>query len=175
MSFCTLTGPRGNRAMTQLPHFTLQGNPDTVGMACAGNDDRIEQLLDSARNWDHTTAWVFYRAGEQMLRVGGATHGYRGLRVLRMTSSKPFAWLRTCTAGPPAGAKVSWVGCSHPSTMRRNRHLLNLPCAWASSCRPIPWPVRRSLSVCCMKLPTWPVRPVTAQSSWWGLTGCWPA
>src|SRR5471030_2684851 len=45
-------------------------NPDTVGMACAGNEDTIEQLLDSARNGSHTTAWVVYRAGEQMHLVG---------------------------------------------------------------------------------------------------------
>ncbi|MGF0238882.1 sensor domain-containing phosphodiesterase [Rhodococcus sp. IEGM1300] len=48
----------------------LKGNLDTVGMAYAGNNDAIEQLLDSARNWDHTTAWAVYRAGEQMNWVG---------------------------------------------------------------------------------------------------------
>ncbi len=48
----------------------LQGTPSTVGMAYVGNEDRIEHLLDSARNWAHTTAWVVYRAGEQMHRVG---------------------------------------------------------------------------------------------------------
>ena len=48
----------------------LKGNSDTVGMTCAGNEDTIEHLLNSARNWTHTTAWVVYRAGEQMHLVG---------------------------------------------------------------------------------------------------------
>ncbi|MFC3941189.1 bifunctional diguanylate cyclase/phosphodiesterase [Pseudomonas gingeri NCPPB 3146 = LMG 5327] len=48
----------------------FQGTPDTVGMAYVGNEDTIEQLLDSARHWTHTTAWVVYRAGEQLHRVG---------------------------------------------------------------------------------------------------------
>lgn len=48
----------------------LKGSLDTVGMAYAGNNEAIEQLLDSARNWDHTTAWAVYRAGEQMNWVG---------------------------------------------------------------------------------------------------------
>ncbi|VVM79435.1 hypothetical protein PS858_00639 [Pseudomonas fluorescens] len=39
-------------------------------MAYAGNEPTIEHLLDSARNWGHTTAWVVYRAGEQMHLVG---------------------------------------------------------------------------------------------------------
>ncbi len=46
----------------------LQG--DTPGMAYVGKEDSIEHLLDSARNWAHTTTWVVYRAGEQMHRVG---------------------------------------------------------------------------------------------------------
>ncbi|WPN44820.1 EAL domain-containing protein [Pseudomonas sp. P8_241] len=59
MSFSTLTD------------FPRQSNDcDGVGTICAGNDDTIEQLLDSARNWAHTTAWAFYRAGEQMHCVG---------------------------------------------------------------------------------------------------------
>jgi diguanylate cyclase (GGDEF)-like protein len=48
----------------------LKRNPDAVGMAYAGNDETIEQLLESARNWAHTTAWVVYRAGEQLHLVG---------------------------------------------------------------------------------------------------------
>jgi transcriptional regulator with GAF, ATPase, and Fis domain len=48
----------------------LKGISDTVGMACAGTQDTIEHLLDSARNWAHTTAWVVYRAGEQLHLVG---------------------------------------------------------------------------------------------------------
>ncbi|WP_419711032.1 EAL domain-containing protein [Pseudomonas sp. NFX224] len=47
-----------------------KNDPDDVGMAYAGNEDSIEQLLDSARNGVHTRAWVFYRAGEQMHWVG---------------------------------------------------------------------------------------------------------
>ncbi|VVO19954.1 hypothetical protein PS704_04141 [Pseudomonas fluorescens] len=39
-------------------------------MAYAGNEPTIEHLLDSARNWGHTTAWVVYRAGEQMHLIG---------------------------------------------------------------------------------------------------------
>jgi len=48
----------------------LKWNSDTVGMAYAGNEDTIEQLLDSARNWAHTTGWAVYRAGEQMHLIG---------------------------------------------------------------------------------------------------------
>jgi len=44
--------------------------PATVGMARAGSEDSIEQLLDAARNGVHTRKWVFYRAGEQMHWVG---------------------------------------------------------------------------------------------------------
>ncbi|MGJ7516307.1 sensor domain-containing phosphodiesterase [Pseudomonas baetica] len=47
-----------------------KGNLDTVGMAYAGNQDTIEQLMDSARSWAHTTSWAVYRAGEQMHWVG---------------------------------------------------------------------------------------------------------
>ncbi|MDB6143556.1 MAG: diguanylate phosphodiesterase [Pseudomonas sp.] len=47
-----------------------KGNSGTGGMAYAGNEDTIEHLLDSARNWAHTTAWVVYRAGEQLHLVG---------------------------------------------------------------------------------------------------------
>ena len=48
----------------------LKGNSGTVGMAYAGNGDRIEHWLDSARGWAHTTAWVVYRAGEQLHWIG---------------------------------------------------------------------------------------------------------
>ncbi|WP_210644285.1 EAL domain-containing protein [Pseudomonas sp. Tri1] len=48
----------------------LQETPDPVGMAYAGEENTIEQLLESARNWAHTTQWVVYRAGEQMHLVG---------------------------------------------------------------------------------------------------------
>ena len=48
----------------------LTGNSDTVGMAYAGIENTIEQLLDSARHWAHTTAWVVYRAGEQLHLIG---------------------------------------------------------------------------------------------------------
>ncbi|MHC8306306.1 bifunctional diguanylate cyclase/phosphodiesterase [Pseudomonas sp. PB3P13] len=47
-----------------------KGNTGRVGMACAGSEDTIEHLLDSARNWAHTTTWVVYRAGEQMHLLG---------------------------------------------------------------------------------------------------------
>ncbi|MNL28911.1 hypothetical protein D3C87_1505770 [compost metagenome] len=106
---------------------------------------------------------------------GKATRRRNGLRALPMRRLKPFAGLRTCIVGRPAEAKVSWVGCSHPSMKLLNLRSRTLPGAWASSYRPIPWPVRRSPSVCCMKLPIWPVRPVTVLCSWWGFTVCWPA
>ncbi|WP_223505019.1 EAL domain-containing protein [Pseudomonas sp. GL-RE-29] len=47
-----------------------KGNSGAVGMAYASNADTIEQLLATARNWSHSTAWVVYRAGEQLHRVG---------------------------------------------------------------------------------------------------------
>jgi diguanylate cyclase (GGDEF)-like protein len=39
-------------------------------MLAAGNQNTLEHLLDAARSWAHTTAWVVYRAGEQMHLVG---------------------------------------------------------------------------------------------------------
>ena len=47
-----------------------KGTSGTVGMAYAGNEHMIQQMLDSARNWAHTCAWAVYRAGEQLHRVG---------------------------------------------------------------------------------------------------------
>ena len=47
-----------------------KGTSGTVGMAYAGNENMIQQMLDSARNWAHTSAWAVYRAGEQLHRVG---------------------------------------------------------------------------------------------------------
>lgn len=48
----------------------LQENPDAAGMAYVGKEDAIEQLLESARTWAHTTQWVVYRAGEQLHLLG---------------------------------------------------------------------------------------------------------
>ncbi|MCF4997190.1 EAL domain-containing protein [Pseudomonas syringae] len=48
----------------------LKESSDRVGMAYAGNGNAIEHLLDAARHWPHTTAWVVYRAGEQMHLLG---------------------------------------------------------------------------------------------------------
>ncbi|MEN2396430.1 sensor domain-containing phosphodiesterase [Pseudomonas halotolerans] len=48
----------------------LEEHPDAADMAYVGNEDTIEQLLESARTWAHTTQWVVYRAGEQLHRVG---------------------------------------------------------------------------------------------------------
>ena len=45
-------------------------NADAVGMAYVANGDSIEKLLDTARSWAHTRAWVMYRAGEQLHLVG---------------------------------------------------------------------------------------------------------
>ena len=47
-----------------------KGTSGTVGMAYAGNEHMIQQMLDSARSWAHTSAWAVYRAGEQLHRVG---------------------------------------------------------------------------------------------------------
>lgn len=47
-----------------------KGTSGTVGMAYAGNENMIQQMLDSARSWAHTSEWAVYRAGEQLHRVG---------------------------------------------------------------------------------------------------------
>ncbi|MDR6609272.1 EAL domain-containing protein [Pseudomonas synxantha] len=70
MSFRPLTDSPWQSKDCDAVASQLKGNPDTAGMADAGNEDTIEQLLDSARNWGHTTAWAVYRAGEQMHLVG---------------------------------------------------------------------------------------------------------
>jgi diguanylate cyclase (GGDEF)-like protein len=70
MSFRPLTDSPWQSKDCDAVASQLKGNPDTAGMADAGNEDAIEQLLDSARNWAHTTAWAVYRAGEQMHLVG---------------------------------------------------------------------------------------------------------
>lgn len=70
MSFRTLTGSPRQSSKGEVAALQPIGKPDTVGKAYADNDDTIEHLLDSARNWTHTIAWVFYRAGEQMHWVG---------------------------------------------------------------------------------------------------------
>ncbi|MGF6558885.1 GAF domain-containing protein [Pseudomonas sp. S30_BP2TU TE3576] len=70
MSFRPLTDSPWQSKDCDAVASQLKGNPDTAGMADAGNEDAIEQLLDSARNWGHTTAWAVYRAGEQMHLVG---------------------------------------------------------------------------------------------------------
>ncbi|MGV8918091.1 MAG: EAL domain-containing protein [Pseudomonas sp.] len=48
----------------------LLGNPDNSRMIPAASENTLETLLDTARGWAHTTAWVVYRAGEQMHLVG---------------------------------------------------------------------------------------------------------
>lgn len=48
----------------------LEGNSGTVSRASTGDEDTIERLLESARQWGHTKAWVVYRAGEQLHLVG---------------------------------------------------------------------------------------------------------
>ncbi len=48
----------------------LEGNLDTVGRASTGDEETIERLLESARQWGHTKAWVVYRAGEQLHLIG---------------------------------------------------------------------------------------------------------
>ncbi|MDB5981237.1 MAG: diguanylate phosphodiesterase [Pseudomonas sp.] len=70
MSFRPLTdAPRqSNECDTVAPQ--REGNSDTAGMLSTGNQNTLEHLLDAARGWVHTTAWVVYRAGEQMHLVG---------------------------------------------------------------------------------------------------------
>ncbi|VVM44167.1 hypothetical protein PS645_00407 [Pseudomonas fluorescens] len=70
MSVCPLTdsAPRSNDC--EVAASQAKGNLGRVGMAYAGNEETVELLLDSARNWVHTTAWVVYRAGEQMHLMG---------------------------------------------------------------------------------------------------------
>jgi len=46
------------------------GNSNTDRTTSCGDDDTIETLLAAAQSWDHTTAWVVYRAGEQLHLVG---------------------------------------------------------------------------------------------------------
>ncbi|WP_433765454.1 EAL domain-containing protein [Pseudomonas putida] len=70
MSFRQLTGSPRQSNDCDLVASQLIGNSETAAVAYAGNDDMIEHLLDSARNWPHTTAWAVYRAGEQMYLVG---------------------------------------------------------------------------------------------------------
>ncbi|MBZ9780916.1 EAL domain-containing protein [Pseudomonas sp. REP124] len=70
MSFRQLTGSPRQSSGDDLVASQLIGNSETAAVAYAGNDDKIEKLLDSARNWPHTTAWAVYRAGEQMYLVG---------------------------------------------------------------------------------------------------------
>lgn len=70
MSFRPLTDSPTQSNDCRVIASQLKGSLDTVGMAYAGNGDTIEHLLDSARGWAHTTAWVVYRAGEQMHLVG---------------------------------------------------------------------------------------------------------
>ncbi|MGL6244503.1 sensor domain-containing phosphodiesterase [Pseudomonas sp.] len=75
MSFRPLTDSPRQSNDWNVFSSQLKGNSDIVGKVCAGNEDTIERLLDSARNWAHTTAWVVYRAGEQMYRVGQGDPG----------------------------------------------------------------------------------------------------
>jgi diguanylate cyclase (GGDEF)-like protein len=70
MSFRPLTESPRQSNDCDLLASQLIGNSDTAAVAYAGNHDTMEQLLDSGRNWVHTTAWVVYRAGEQMYLVG---------------------------------------------------------------------------------------------------------
>src|SRR5450830_590812 len=70
MSFRPLTDSPRQSNDCDVVATQLKGRPDTAGMACAGTEDTIEQLLDSARNGAHTRAWVVYRAGEHMHLVG---------------------------------------------------------------------------------------------------------
>ncbi|WP_028623223.1 sensor domain-containing phosphodiesterase [Pseudomonas sp. Ant30-3] len=70
MSVCPLTDSLRQSNDCEVAASQPKGNLGRVGMAYAGNEETVEHLLDSARNWAHTTAWVVYRAGEQMHLMG---------------------------------------------------------------------------------------------------------
>lgn len=70
MSFAGLTDSPRQSFDCETASPQSNDNPDRVGMAGIGRDDSLEQLLGPACNWSHTTAWVFYRAGEQLHWVG---------------------------------------------------------------------------------------------------------
>jgi diguanylate cyclase (GGDEF)-like protein len=70
MSFRPLTdAPRQSNECDSVA-AQRKGNSDTAGMLSAGTHNTLEHMLDAARSWAHTTAWVVYRAGEQMHLVG---------------------------------------------------------------------------------------------------------
>jgi len=75
MSFPPLTDSLRQTNSREVISSKPNVNPDSVGMAYAGNSGMIEQLLDSARNWVPTTAWAVYRAGELMNLVGQGDPG----------------------------------------------------------------------------------------------------
>ncbi|MBD9440124.1 EAL domain-containing protein [Pseudomonas sp. PDM04] len=70
MSFRPLTGSPLQSDDDGVAASALEGNSGSAGKAGAGNQDTIGHLLETARHWGHTTAWVVYRAGEQMHLVG---------------------------------------------------------------------------------------------------------
>ncbi|WP_416772965.1 EAL domain-containing protein [Pseudomonas sp. RHF3.3-3] len=69
MSFRRLTDSSGQSNDCDTVADQQEGHSDIAAIA-ADNEDTIEQLLDSARNWVHTSAWAVYRAGEQLHLVG---------------------------------------------------------------------------------------------------------
>lgn len=175
MSFRPLTDSPRQSNDCDVVATQLKGHSDTVGRACAGNEDTIEQLLDSARNGSHTTAWVVYRAGEHMHLVGQGDPRVRWPSIVVNEEFEAFCLTRRLHRWPTGRGEtvLGWLlapvnDAAEPALAAFARRL-------ASRYRPIPLPVRRLLSVCCMKLPTWPVRPATGQCFWWGFTNCWRA
>ncbi|KAB0495777.1 sensor domain-containing phosphodiesterase [Pseudomonas vancouverensis] len=70
MSFRPLTdSPRQSEACDMVVS-PRKGPGAPVSKAPTVKEDALEHVLDSARHWAHTTAWVVYRAGEQMHLIG---------------------------------------------------------------------------------------------------------
>ncbi len=70
MSFRPLTDSPRQSSDGDTVASQQEGHLQSLVTACVGDEETIEQLLDSARHWTHTRAWAVYRAGEQLHRVG---------------------------------------------------------------------------------------------------------
>ena len=160
MSFRTLTGSPWQSSTCEVAALEPIENPGTVG------DDTIGQLLDLARNGGHTGAWAFYRAGEQMHRVGQGDPRVQWPSSVAYDEFEAFCRARNVHRWPTGRGEgvLGWLLA--PVDDAAQPALAELASAWAFSSRPIPLPARRSRSVCCMKSPIWPVRPVTGQCFW---------
>jgi hypothetical protein len=76
------------RPLTDAAQELKAGNgvvPQPMGksgtkMTAAGDEESIKHLLDAARCWSRTTAWVVYRAGEQLHLVGQGDAGAMAIK-----------------------------------------------------------------------------------------------